>query len=47
MDNLKRKQLQNDEQENSMLYFRDDVRKIWLYHANCLELMYFENHEMA
>lgn len=21
------------------LYYRDDTKKIWLYHANCLELM--------
>jgi hypothetical protein len=39
MDNLKRKQLTSDNEDDSMLYFRDDLRKIWLYQANCLELM--------
>lgn len=27
------------EHSPNKLYFRDDVRKIWLYQANCLELM--------
>jgi hypothetical protein len=38
MNELKKENI-DSENEKSMLYFRDDLRKIWLYQANCLELM--------